>query len=56
MKIRVTIMTENYKHLPDVPDEKLEAISKGAWQMLLHIVNIDPADKAIVEKIEIVER
>lgn len=56
MKIRVTIMTENDKHLPDVPDEKLEAISKGAWQMLLHIVNIDPADKAIVEKIEIVER
>lgn len=56
MKIRVTIMTENDKHLPDIPDEQLKAITQGAWQLMLKLVNANPEETAIVEKVEIVEK
>ena len=57
-KIRVTIMTENDKHLDErYSDEYIEATAKKAWDYILSVFT-DPLsdDKATVEKCELIER
>lgn len=62
MKIRLTIMTENDKHLSDVysnySDEMIESKVKQAWQANFNFMCLmgDMDEKAIVEKCELVER
>lgn len=54
MKIRLTIMTENNKHSDDVT----EGIVQELWQKTLDLITTfssDPYEKAIVEKVEIIE-
>lgn len=58
MKIRVTLMTENDKHL-DIPDDQLRAVAEKAWNWMLSNFNmfkLDPSDHATVEAVEIVEK
>ena len=54
MKIRVTLMTENDKHM-DASNDKLQEITKAAWDMLLAMVSADD-ETGYVESVEIVER
>lgn len=54
MKIRVTLMTENDKHL-DLPKEKIETIARGAWIIFLAALQKDKDDRYKVESIELVE-
>ena len=54
MKIRLTIMTENDKHL-DVPKELLEQKTKEYWDMFFTMITESSNEKAIVEKCEVVE-
>ena len=53
MKIRVTIMSENDKHIPDLSKETIEAIAKTGWQIVLDSLGSD--DIAYVESCELVE-
>ena len=60
MKVRVTIMTENDKHVPETySDYYLENQTRLGWNMILEGLaglNHDSLDKAYVEKVEVVER
>lgn len=60
MKIRVTIMTENDKHIDtSVSDEKIKAYTEAGWQAILSMMvreSDDPSEKAIVESCELIER
>ena len=57
-KIRLTIMTENDKHIDDTySNEQIEATTKKAWEYILNgLCNPFGTDKATVEKCELVER
>lgn len=58
MKIRVTLMTENDKHV-DVPEDELRATAEKTWNWFLStlsVFNEDLSDKATVESVEIVEK
>ena len=60
MKIRVTLMTENDKSLPEgVSKERMEAEARMGWQMLLNMFTSDEFntnnDTAYVESCELVE-
>lgn len=60
MKIRVTFMTENDKHLPEgVSKEHMEAEARMGWQMLLNMFTSDEFntnnDTAYAESCELVE-
>ena len=55
MKIRLTIMTENDKHIDsDISKEKMERTVSSAWEYILHQM-ADDGEKAIVEKCEVIE-
>lgn len=57
-KIRLTIMTENDKHIDErYSDEEIVAIAKKSWEYMLNALR-EPfgTDKAIIEKCELVER
>lgn len=60
MKIRVTIMTENDKHLDEkYTKEQIEAVTKRAWQAIvddLLLTSEDTSERAVVESCELVER
>lgn len=53
MKIRLTIMTENDKHV-DVSKEELEQKTKAAWKLFLDAIS-NGDEQAILEKCEVVE-
>lgn len=53
MKVRVTIMTENDKHLPDFSKEEIETIAKLGWNAIL--ATFETSDVAYVESCELVE-
>ena len=58
MKIRVTLLTENDKHV-DLPKEELEKKAKQGWQIIASIIpslSDDSSEKATVEKVEVVEQ
>ena len=52
MKVRLTIMTENDKPRPE---EVTEDQVKAAWQAVLNMMCLNPADSVTVESIEFVE-
>ena len=55
MKIRVTLMTENDKHL-DMSKENIETSAKIAWNLVCTMLNtLNPEEKASIEKCELVE-
>ena len=58
MKIRLTIMTENDKHIDErISDERVEQMVAMAWQMILdNLPGKSLDEKGIVEKCELVER
>lgn len=57
MKIRVTLMTENDKHLDEkYTKEQIEEMTKRAWDLLLSMLNQDPSENAFVESCELIER
>lgn len=57
-KIRLTIMTENDKHIDEKYSvEKIEALTKKSWEWIFNtMINPLSSDKATVEKCELVER
>lgn len=58
MKIRVTLLTENDKHIPDdvISDEELLKKVKEGWDLIMTLINIKGNETNIVENVEIVER
>lgn len=55
MKIRVTLMTENDKHL-DMPKKNIEANAEIAWNLVCTMLNtLNPEEKASIEKCELIE-
>ena len=59
MKIRITIMTENGKHLDEkYSKELIEQKAKDAWDFVLKAIAIssDKNETAFVESCELVER
>lgn len=57
MKVRVTLMTENNKHISeDISDEEIQKIAEYTWNIFIKMLNDDPDDKAYLEKVEVVER
>ena len=55
MKIRVTLMTENDKHLSGYSKEEIEAEAKDGWDTLLAALLFGMNDTAYVESCELVE-
>lgn len=59
MKLRITIMTENDKHVDEkfsqYTDEDIERITAAAWQTAF-IMMSGEGEKAIVENVELIER
>lgn len=55
MKIRVTLMTENDKHLPGYSKEEIEAEAKDGWNTLLAALLLGCDDTAYTESCELVE-
>lgn len=54
MKVRVTLMTENNKHInEDISDEEIQKIAEDTWNIFIKMLN---DDKAYLEKVEVVER
>lgn len=58
MKVRVTLMTENDKHVDEsVSDEKLQKLAELSWSVVAdNLSNYDDDDITIVEKVEVLER
>ena len=57
MKIRLTIMTENDKHLKDgVSDRDVASKVAFAWNQILAAVTEGTNDSGYIENVEIVER
>ena len=57
MKVRVTLMTENNKHInEDISDEEIQKIAEDTWNIFIKMLNDDSDDKAYLEKVEVVER
>lgn len=57
MKIRLTIMTENDKHLPDnVSTDDVTPKITEAWANMLNVLGSVNNDRAYVESVEFVER
>lgn len=57
MKVRVTLMTENDKHVFDesVSDEKIQKLTELGWGLVADMFSNDD-EICIVEKVEVVER
>ena len=57
MKVRVTLMTENNKHInEDISDEEIQKIAEDTWNIFIKMLNDDSDDKAYLEKVEVVKR
>ena len=58
MKVRVTLMTENNKHInEDISDYEVQKIAEDAWLLFITALNEKTGeDKAYLEKVEVVER
>lgn len=57
MKVRVTLMTENNKHInEDISDEEIQKIAEDTWNIFIKMLNDDLDDKAYLEKVEVLER
>lgn len=54
MKIRVTLMTENDKHV-SIPKEKLEQLATVSWERVIKMLNELGDDNVYLERCEIVE-
>lgn len=55
MKIKVTFMTENDKHL-DIAKEEIEENAKRGWELWCAMLNAaNPKEKITLEKCELVE-
>lgn len=55
MKLRITLMTENDKHLPNYSAAEIADAAHAAWQLLLDTL-ADPHEKADVESVEVIEK
>lgn len=56
MKIKLSIVTENNKHLPDnIPNDKIEAVTGKAWLMILNMIR-DKDEHAYIESVGVLER
>ena len=56
MKLRVTLITENDKPVPDnVTDEQMEEATKFGWGIVLNMLK-DQGEIAYVEECELIER
>lgn len=56
MKVRVTLMTENDKHMPLETREAQAAACRVGWEMICKLLNDMAVDeKATVESIEVIE-
>ena len=56
MKVRVTLLTENDKHV-DLSKEELEKEAKRGWDAVANFLTIlSGGEKATVEKVEVVEQ
>ena len=57
MKLRVTLMTENDKHVGDeVTDERILGAAEMGWNTLLKMLSGPDGEEAYVENVELVER
>lgn len=54
MKVRVTLVTENDKHI-DAPIEQVESMVKGAWEIFCRVAS-GKGEAATVESIEVIEQ
>lgn len=56
MKLRITLVTENDKHL-NVTKEEIEDAAKKSWELLCMMFNntYDQTEKVTVEKCKLVE-
>lgn len=56
MKVRVTLMTENDKHMPVSSKEEAERICRQGWDYLCKLIlSGHEGEKATVESIEVIE-
>ena len=56
MKVRVTLMTENDKHMPLETREAQEAACRVGWEMIcMLLTEMKPGEKATVESVEVIE-
>lgn len=56
MKVRVTLMTENDKHMPLETREAQEATCRVGWEMICKLLNdMSQGEKATVESVEVIE-
>ena len=56
MKVRVTLMTENDKHMPLATREAQAAACRVGWEMICKLLNdMSDGEKATVESIEVIE-
>ena len=56
MKVRVTLITENDKHMPLKTKEEQTAACRVGWEMICNLLNdMSPEEKAMVESIEVIE-
>lgn len=58
MKVRVTLMTENDKHIPPevISDDDLLKKVKEGWDFVMSYINLQSNETNIVENVEIIER
>lgn len=55
MKIKVTLLTENDKHL-DKSKEEIEELAKRGWNFFCADYNVkNPSERVTLEKLEVVE-
>jgi hypothetical protein len=54
MKIRVTLITENDKHL-SIPKERIERLATESWEQVIKMLNELGDDSAYLERCELVE-
>lgn len=58
MKVRVTLMTENNKHInEDISDYEVQKMAEDAWLLFIIALNEKTGDdKVYLEKVEVLER
>ena len=56
MKVRVTLMTENNKHMPLKTKEEQEAVCRAGWEIICELLNnVSEGETATIESIEVIE-
>ena len=58
MKVRVTLMTENDKHMPEtLTDEQVHNEALRGWEIVTKLLStLSDDEKCTVESVEVVER